>query len=529
MTFTRIENNLKKYFGYENFRPLQQEVITSVLEGKDVFFLAPTGGGKSLCFQLPALLLEGKVSFVISPLVALIEDQVNKLTALNIRAYSILSCQGKKHKERIFSLLEQSHKERLPSLIYLTPECVSTNRFQKLLKSLYRNKEIGLFAVDEAHCISCWGHDFRPKYRRLEILKQLCCDIPILALTATATKMVVDDIITCLGMKQCIQFRQSFNRPNIFYQVIHESQLSMNVMDDLKCFVSSFGNSSGIIYARQREVTEYLCQKLIASGIKAGVYHAGKKACEKQKTLKDWLSNDLSVICCTVAFGMGIDKPDVRFVIHFNLPKSLENFYQESGRAGRDGFPSCSRLYYSSSDFFSLQEMSRGKEYMPSTYLDKCSRGIEALYEFCNQPICRRKQLVKYFGETFSGICDSCDICFSKFCTMSPNSSVMNNLPKETEASLGDPVSDNRLASTFCTAFQLLAEEGRAKPKYREDNIRAIGIVDHGNHHETNTCHKRKISDDSMVRDEKQRRQTKMSKTQNINQKTLLRWFSETM
>ncbi|GJQ14173.1 hypothetical protein GpartN1_g5964.t1 [Galdieria partita] len=538
--FASIERELKAHFGYDNFRPFQQEVINSVLKGSDVFFLAPTGGGKSLCFQLPALLLKGKVSFVVSPLVALIEDQVNKLTALNIKAYSILSCQGKKHKETVFALLEEGHSEKLPSLIYVTPECVSTARFQKVLRFLYKNKKIGLFAVDEAHCISCWGHDFRPKYRELEVLKQLCSDIPILALTATATKMVMDDIITCLRMKQCIRFRQSFNRPNIFYQVVHEDKLSTNVMDDVKCFVTSFGNSSGIIYARQREVTENLCQKLNASGIKAGVYHAGKKASEKQKVLKDWLSNHLSIICCTIAFGMGIDKPDVRFVIHFNLPKSLENFYQESGRAGRDGLASYSRLYYSPSDFFSLQEMSRGKEHMPSAYLDKCSRGIEALYDFCNQSICRRKQLLKYFGETFSGCCDSCDICSSTYCGSPTQLHNHQNLyvTKQSDQSLVDSASNNRMGSCFCTASTLLAEERRTRPNYSEDKTRqrensiATGIIHHEKH-ETNIPCKRKLLDNTTVKDEKQvrKQQTKksVSKTPNINQKTLLRWLSETV
>lgn len=313
-------------------------------------------------------------------------------------------------------------------------------------------------------------------------------------------------------------------------------------MNDIIDYVSSFGNVSGIIYARQRDVTENLCEKLIASGIKAGVYHAGKKTSEKQKVLKDWLDDNIWIICCTVAFGMGIDKPDVRFVVHFNLPTSLENFYQESGRAGRDGLPSYSRLYFSLSDFLILQEMSRGKEHMPSTYLDKCSRGIEGLYEFCNQPVCRRKQLVKYFGEDLSQVCNSCDICSPVQDTICPafqlNSQSKRNLSKQVDESSTDTGSVTLLASNFCKASVLLAEERRAKPKYIvEDNATQTQVSReadwvHKDELKTNVSlefRKRKELDDMKDKQPTERRQNQKlaSKIQSTNEKTLLHWFSE--
>eukprot|EP00871_Galdieria_phlegrea_P002652 jgi/Galph1/3388/GphlegSOOS_G2041.1 len=406
----KLYEELEKYFGHDSFRPLQKEVIESLLGGRDVFFLAPTGGGKSLCYQLPALMLKTKISFVVSPLIALIENQVEELTRKNMKAYSILSFQGKKYKERVFSLLEAG-EEPEAVLVYTTPETLSTERIQNTISSLYRRDKIGIFAVDEAHCISNWGHDFRPKYRKLKILKELCPKTPILALTATATKIVIDDIIGSLALKNFHCYRQSFNRPNIFYQVVDERCMHDNIMDDILTFIWPLRNCSGIIYARQRLETENIANRLVASGIQAAAYHAGKKVSEKQKVLKDWLSNNLQVICCTVAFGMGIDKPDVRFVIHFNLPKNLENFYQESGRAGRDGLPSCSRLYFSLADFSQLESISKGKEYMPSDYLQSCSNGLEGLLQYCKEENCRRRQLLRYFGDDFSGICDFCDLC----------------------------------------------------------------------------------------------------------------------
>jgi superfamily II DNA helicase RecQ len=313
-------------------------------------------------------------------------------------------------------------------------------------------------------------------------------------------------------------------------------------MDDMKLFISSFGNSSGIIYVRQREAAEKLCQELNAFDMKAGVYHAGKKTCEKQKVLKDWLSNSLRIICCTVAFGMGIDKPDVRFVIHFNLPTSLENFYQESGRAGRDGLPSCSRLYFFSSDFSLLQGMSRGKEHMPSTYLDKCSRGLEALYAFCNESICRRKQLVKYFGETLDSICDSCDICCStEYNTISPASS--NWKMNDQRESLLSKCSENPSLTgrcsdisftTFCKASTLLAE-GRKAERYEKDSPseqRMSETVDCG---ASSSGHKRPAVEVEIRKEDGKgrirQRQTKnqVPKTQHSNQKTLSFWFSESV
>src|SRR5882762_1559863 len=322
-----LPSSLKKHFGYDQFRPLQQQIVIDALAGRDVFALMPTGGGKSLCFQLPALLRDG-ITIVVSPLISLMKDQVDALRASGIAA-TFLNSALDRHEavERLRGLNHGQYR-----LLYVAPERLMLDGF--LERAL--NWNIAQIAIDEAHCISEWGHDFRPEYRELKKLRTHFPDVPIMALTATATERVRDDIIKQLKLRYPRSYVASFNRPNLTYRVLAKSSAYQQVLD----FIRARPNESGIIYCASRKSTDALAEKLTKDGIKALPYHAGMESRERTRNQEAFLRDDARVITATIAFGMGINKPNVRFVIHHDLPKNIEGYYQETGRAGRDGLPS---------------------------------------------------------------------------------------------------------------------------------------------------------------------------------------------
>lgn len=386
---------LKKHFGYEQFRPLQAQIIEGVLNNKDTLVLMPTGGGKSVCFQVPAMLLPG-ITLVISPLIALMKDQVEALRANGIKAAFLNSSMDNNEAEIV---VRQCHQNEI-KLLYISPE-----RLISIIDGLLSKIQISLIAIDEAHCISQWGHDFRPEYTKLGMLKTKWPDIPIIALTATADKITRKDIITQLGFVEPNVFVASFDRPNLSLEVKFGVKKKKKV-EEIIHFINARKNESGIIYCLSRAGTEEICAELVQAGINAGYYHAGMGSDQRSKVQEDFINDRLKVICATIAFGMGIDKSNVRFVIHNNLPKNIEGYYQEIGRAGRDGLPSDTVLYYSIGDVIMLRRFideSGQKE----LNLEKLNR----IQQFSEAGICRRKILLAYFGETLSENCNNCDVC----------------------------------------------------------------------------------------------------------------------
>ncbi len=386
---------LKKYFGYENFRPLQEEIITGVLQQKDTLVLMPTGGGKSLCFQVPALMLP-HLTLVVSPLIALMKDQVDALKANGIAADFLNSSMDDADQNILLDEL-QSGKIKL---LYISPE-----KLLALLPYFSTQIQISLIAIDEAHCISAWGHDFRPEYTKLKQLKMMWPQVPIIALTATADKITRKDIVQQLALKDNAVFIASFDRPNLSLQVRFGVKKKKK-MEEIASFIHARANESGIIYCLSRKATEDMSADLSEYGISANFYHAGMSATERAKVQDDFIHDRTKVICATIAFGMGIDKSNVRFVIHNSLPKNMEGYYQEIGRAGRDGLPSDTLLYYSLGDVIMLRnfiEESGQKE----LNLEKLSR----MQQYAETPICRRKILLAYFGETLLQACQNCDVC----------------------------------------------------------------------------------------------------------------------
>ncbi|MES2592927.1 MAG: DNA helicase RecQ [Bacteroidota bacterium] len=386
---------LKKHYGYDQFRPMQAEVIQCVMDKKDVVVLMPTGGGKSICFQIPALLLPG-LCVVVSPLISLMKDQVDALNSNDIPAAYLNSSLGVNQEEDIISQCLHGQIK----LLYISPERL-VQEMNRLLKSL----PVKLFAIDEAHCISSWGHDFRPEYTQLKLLKEHFPDVPVIALTATADKTTRKDIVKQLNLPAPEIFVASFNRPNLSLSVKSGIKPKERIKDIVE-FINDRENESGIIYCLSRQTTEKVAEALKANGIKAGCYHAGLPAEERNKTQDDFINDKLQIVCATVAFGMGIDKSNVRWVIHFNLPKNIEGYYQEIGRAGRDGLNSDTVLYYNIADLVMLtkfaQEGSQAK-----INLEKLKR----MQQFAEADMCRRKILLSYFGETPHENCGNCDVC----------------------------------------------------------------------------------------------------------------------
>ena len=389
---------LKKYFGFESFRPLQEEIINAVIDKKDCLVLMPTGGGKSLCYQIPALLSDG-ITVVISPLIALMKDQVDALRLNGVSAAFLNSSLDKSSQD----LLLDEMKENKIKLIYIAPERLSSGltTFISFLKTL----NVSLFAIDEAHCISHWGHDFRPDYLLLSKLKENFPDVPIIALTATADMLTRKDISEKLHLKNPQLFISSFNRSNIRYIIEEKVDHVTKILE----FVNSHKDESGIIYCLSRNNTEELSEKLQENGFNAAAYHAGLNPDIRNKRQEQFKRDEIKIIVATIAFGMGIDKSNVRYVIHSSVPKNIEGYYQETGRAGRDGLPAQALLFYSSSDFLKLKSFVtvEGNQEQTKIMLKK----LNQMADFCSSYSCRREFLLNYFDEKFSAPCGNCDIC----------------------------------------------------------------------------------------------------------------------
>jgi ATP-dependent DNA helicase RecQ len=389
---------LKKHFGYTQFRPLQEEIIRDALAGRDVFVLMPTGGGKSLCFQLPALMRDG-LTIVVSPLISLMKDQVDALQASGIAATYLNSTLGREEaKARWWRLHRGEYR-----MLYVAPERLMLDAF--LDRAL--NWNIAQFAIDEAHCISEWGHDFRPEYRELKKLRAHFADVPVMALTATATERVRADIIKELKLHDPHCYVASFNRPNLTYRVAPKSA----PYEQLLAFIRSRPSESGIVYCASRKSTESLARNLNEDGISAKPYHAGLTAAERTKHQEAFLRDDVRVVTATIAFGMGINKPNVRFVVHYDLPKNLESYYQETGRAGRDGLPSECVLLFNAGDVVKqlhfIDEKSEAEARIARAQLQQ-------MVHYAETRECRRATLLRYFGEQYAELsCEGCDNCLT--------------------------------------------------------------------------------------------------------------------
>lgn len=390
-----IQLLLKKFFGYTSFRPLQGEIIQRILEKKDTLVLMPTGGGKSICFQLPAIYLPG-TAIVVSPLIALMKDQVGGLLANGIPAAALNNMIPEEERQRIKQLCIQGKIK----LLYISPEKLAGE-----LHWLLPRMDLSLIAIDEAHCISHWGHDFRPEYTQLSALKEHFPQVPIVALTATADKVTRSDIITQLKLHEPEVFVSSFDRPNLSLTIrrgLNKKEKTAAIVH----FIHSHRGQSGIVYCLSRNSTEKLADELQSFGIKTVAYHAGLAPAVREKAQDDFINDRVNVVCATVAFGMGIDKSNVRWVIHYNMPGSIENYYQEIGRAGRDGMKSDTLLFYSVADLLVLRRFAE-ESGQQETNLQKLNR----MRRYCEADICRRRILLSYFGEEADHDCGNCDVC----------------------------------------------------------------------------------------------------------------------
>ena len=397
-----LTDTLKKYFGFDTFKGEQEQIIRNLLGGNDTFVLLPTGGGKSLCYQLPSLVMEG-VAIVISPLIALMKNQVDAMRHYGEEdgvAHFLNSSLNKSAIDQVKSDILAGKTK----LLYVAPESLTKEENVEFLK----NVKISFYAVDEAHCISEWGHDFRPEYRRIRPIINMIGQAPIIALTATATQKVREDIKKILGMPDAREFKSSFNRPNLYYEVRRKND---DIDKEIIKFIKANSGKSGIIYCLSRKKVEELAEILKANGINASAYHAGMDSPVRSAVQDDFIKENIDVIVATIAFGMGIDKPDVRFVIHYDMPKSLEGYYQETGRAGRDGGEGQCIAFYSDKDMQKLRKFMQGKPVSEKDINEELLRETEA---YAESAVCRRKSLLHYFGETYAEEnCKNCDNCLN--------------------------------------------------------------------------------------------------------------------
>ena len=399
----KLHEALQEHFGFDKFKGNQEPIIKNLLAGKDTFVIKPTGGGKSLCYQLPAILSEG-VAIIVSPLIALMKNQVDLVRSYSSKddvAHFLNSTLNKKE-------IAQVHDDLLSGatkMLYVAPETLTKQENLEFFSDL----KLSFFAVDEAHCISEWGHDFRPEYRRLrEMMDQINPDIPVIALTATATPKVQSDIVKNLGLRDPEIFISSFNRPNLYYEIEPKVKKGQT-LENIVRFIKQTKGKSGIIYTLNRKTTEELADMLMANGIKSVAYHAGLDSKLRAERQDQFLNEDVQVIVATIAFGMGIDKPDIRFVMHYNIPKSIENYYQETGRAGRDGLEGKCILYYSHKDVSKLEHLMRDK---PLSEREVGAQLIGETVAYAESGVCRRRTLMSYFGEEYTEKnCGSCDNC----------------------------------------------------------------------------------------------------------------------
>jgi len=464
-----LESQLQKHFGFDSFKGQQKEIIQALLDGRDTFVIMPTGGGKSLCYQLPAMILNG-VAIIVSPLIALMKNQVDLVRSYSSKdhvAHFLNSTLNKTQQKKVKDDLISGNTR----MLYVAPETLTKEENIEFFRSL----TISFFAVDEAHCISEWGHDFRPEYRRLkEMIDMINPDVPIIGLTATATPKVQSDILKNLGLRNPAVFISSFNRPNLYYEI----QPKVNVDQTNKSivrFIQLHKNKSGIIYTLNRKTTEELAKMLEANGISAVAYHAGLDAKLRAERQDQFLNEDVQVIVATIAFGMGIDKPDVRFVIHYNIPKSIENYYQETGRAGRDGMEGKCILYYSHKDVAKLEHLMRDK---PLSEREVGAQLINETVSYAESSVCRRKTLLFYFGEEYddSKNCGHCDNCLN---------------PKEKieakEGAITVLQAIKALGEHFTIDYLLLILAGKANTQvqmYRHNELEAFGSgKDHEPHY----------------------------------------------
>ncbi len=458
-THTNLAAQLQEHFGFDGFKDPQEAIIQSLLSGRDTFVIMPTGGGKSLCYQLPAVICPG-VAIVVSPLIALMKNQVDLVRSYSSKddvAHFLNSTLNKGQQKIVKDDLLSGRTK----LLYVAPETLTKEENIDFFKEL----EISFFAVDEAHCISEWGHDFRPEYRRLkEMMDMINPEIPIIALTATATPKVQSDILKNLGLREPEVFISSFNRPNLYYEVLPKVNLDQTNKSIVR-FIQQHKNKSGIIYTLNRKTTEELAAMLNANGISAVAYHAGLEAKLRARRQDQFLNEEVHVIVATIAFGMGIDKPDVRFVIHYNIPKSIENYYQETGRAGRDGMEGKCILYYSHKDVSKLEHLMRDK---PLSEREVGAQLINETVSYAESSVCRRKTLLYYFGEAFNDTksCGHCDNCLQ---------------PKEKIEAKADAATVLKavkaLGEQFAIEYVLLILAGKATPQvlmYRHESLEAF-------------------------------------------------------